>query len=86
MRMARIQVYVPDDLYRAVKDFDLPASELFQKAVADEVHRREVLRRAEEYYAELIAEVGEPTDEEIAAAHQRRVERREQAEAALKRP
>jgi len=31
-----MQVYLPDDLYRAVKDLGLPASELLQAAVRAE--------------------------------------------------
>jgi len=33
MRMPRMQLYLPDDLYELVKERGLPASELLQKAV-----------------------------------------------------
>jgi len=66
--MPRMQVYLPDDLYREVKDLGLPASELLQEAVRVEVRRRQILAATDEYLAELIAEVGEPTPEEAAAA------------------
>ena len=66
--MPRMQVYLPDALYRAVKDRGLPASELLQEAVAAEVRRQELEARADEYVEELIAEVGEPSEADIARA------------------
>ena len=63
-----MQVYLPEDLYREVKDLGLPASELLQEAVRVEVRRRRILKATDEYLAELTAEVGEPTPEEAAAA------------------
>lgn len=59
--MPRMQVYLPDDLYKLVKKSRLPASELLQDAVRAEVRRRELLREAERYVVELTAEVGEPS-------------------------
>ena len=61
-------MYLPDDLYRLVKELGLPASELLQDAVRIEARRRRLLEATDEYLAELIAEVGEPTPEEAAAA------------------
>lgn len=66
MRMPRMQVYLPDALYREVKERGLPASELLQEAVAAELRRQELEARAEEYLADLIAEVGEPSEADIA--------------------
>jgi len=63
-----MQVYLPEDLYRAVKELDLPASELLQEAVRVEVRRRQILAATDEYLAELIAEVGEPSAEDEAWA------------------
>lgn len=63
-----MQVYLPDALYQQVKERGLPASELLQAAVAAEVRRQELETRADEYLAELIAEVGEPSEAEIARA------------------
>ena len=60
--MPRMQVYLPEDLYAAVKSQGLPASEMLQKAVRDELHRQELLAETDKYIAELIAEVGEPTE------------------------
>lgn len=66
--MPRMQVYLPDDLYRAIKDRELPASELLQKAVRAELRRQELLGQTDRYLAELIAEVGEPTAAAVARA------------------
>ena len=59
--MPRLQVYLPDDLYDELKRRDLPASELLQVAVRAELERRNALDAADEYIAELSAEVGEPS-------------------------
>jgi hypothetical protein len=58
--MPRMQVYLPDDLYKMVKKGRLPASELLQNAVRAEVRRRELLAEGDKYVAELVTEVGEP--------------------------
>jgi post-segregation antitoxin (ccd killing protein) len=67
-RMPRMQVYLPDDLYTAVKERDLPASELLQAAVRAELRRLELLAEADRYLEELLEEVGEPTDAQLADA------------------
>ncbi|MDR0594675.1 MAG: hypothetical protein LBG60_15800 [Bifidobacteriaceae bacterium] len=66
--MPRMQVYLPHDLYREVKERGLAASELLQTAVAGEVRRLELEARADQYLAELIAEVGEPSEADLARA------------------
>jgi hypothetical protein len=82
MRMARIQVYLPDDLYALVKERGLPASQLLQEAVRAEARRLALLEEAERYLDTLVAEVGQPTPEETARANAivgclaRRAERR----------
>jgi hypothetical protein len=63
-----MQVYLPDELYRQVKERELPASELLQEAVRAELRRQELLERTDEYVAELVAEVGEPSPRELARA------------------
>lgn len=68
-RMARMQVYLPDDLHRQVKELGLPASELLQNAVRSEIRRRELEAETDRYLAELDAEVGEPSAEQIAEAN-----------------
>jgi post-segregation antitoxin (ccd killing protein) len=63
-----MQVYLPDELYRVVKERDLPASELLQSAVRDELRREELREEADRYVAELIDEVGAPSAKAIARA------------------
>ena len=60
-RMARVQVYLPDDLHEELKRRGLPASELFQIALRAELERQDALDETERYLEELIAEVGEPS-------------------------
>lgn len=67
-RMPRMQVYLPDDLYRELKKRKLPASELLQEAVRAELRRQGLLAETDRYLAELVAEVGEPTDDQVARA------------------
>ncbi len=66
--MPRMQVYLPDELYQAVKERNLPASELLQEAVAAELRRQKLHEQLDSYLAELIAEVGEPSPRERARA------------------
>lgn len=68
MRMARIQVYLPDELHRALKRSGLSPSELLQDAVRAEVRRREALAGIDEYLKELNEEIGEPPRAEKARA------------------
>jgi len=63
-----MQVYLPDDLYRALKDRALPASELLQDAVRAELRRQELLEETDRYVAELIGDVGEPSAKAVARA------------------
>jgi post-segregation antitoxin (ccd killing protein) len=66
--MPRMQVYLPDDLYRAVKDRGLPASDLLRRAVQAELRRQALLEETARYVDELVAEVGTPDDAAIAKA------------------
>jgi post-segregation antitoxin (ccd killing protein) len=66
--MPRMQVYLPDDLYRAVKERKLPASELLQAAVRNELERQRILDETDRYLAELKDEIGEPSDADRAWA------------------
>ena len=76
--MPRMQVYLPDSLYREVKERGLPASELLQAAVTAEVRRQELDSAVGQYIDELVAEVGEPSETEIARADEiaRRIQTR----------
>lgn len=66
--MPRLQVYLPDELYRAVKERHLPASELLQGAVRGELRRLKLLEETEVYLSELVDEVGEPSAQSVARA------------------
>lgn len=66
--MPRMQVYLPDELYRAIKERELPASELLQDAVRSELRRQELLEETHRYLAELIEDVGEPSAKALAHA------------------
>jgi len=66
--MPRMQVYLPDELYKAVKERELPASELLQEAVEAELRRQRLNDEAGSYVEELVAEVGEPSTRERARA------------------
>jgi len=75
--MPRIQVYLPDDLHRALKARGLPASELLQEAVRAELRRLDLLDRTADHRGALVAEVGEPgrADRERTALVARRLDR-----------
>jgi post-segregation antitoxin (ccd killing protein) len=66
--MPRMQVYLPADLYEAVKQRHLAASELLQQAVRNEVRRRELEAASKRYTAALAAEVGQPSPRQRARA------------------
>jgi hypothetical protein len=63
-----MQVYLPTDLYEIVKDRQLPASELLQQAVRNEVRRRKLESASRRYTAALAAQVGQPAPRERARA------------------
>jgi hypothetical protein len=60
MRMPRMQVYLPDDLYEKRKARGLPASELLQNAVRAELKRQDLLAETDKYLTSLVAQVGRP--------------------------
>lgn len=63
--MSRLQVYLPDELHSQLKEHGLSPSELLQRAVRDEVRRRELEAATDLYVAELIEEVGEPSAADV---------------------
>ncbi len=81
--MPRMQVYLPDELYRAVKERHLPASELLQRAVRAELRRQELLLEADRYIEALADEVGEPSAEESGRADRLAAEIRERSRKAV---
>lgn len=63
--MASVQVDLPDEMYRQLKQHDIYPSELLQKALLGELRRREVLQETERYPEQQFRELGQPTDDEI---------------------
>ena len=63
-----MQVYLPDELHKLVKDRRLRASELLQDAVRAEVRRRELVSASKKYTADLARQVGAPTARQSASA------------------
>ena len=68
MRMARVNITVPDDLYDQARKAGLNVSQLAQRALADELSRLAKLAELDAYLAELEAERGPTTDAERAEA------------------
>lgn len=66
--MPQIRVDLPDDLYGSVKEHDLSPADLLQTAIHDELRRRQLSAETEKYLAELIDEVGEPSEAAVAKA------------------
>lgn len=68
-RMPRLQVYLPDDLYKKLKARGLPASELLQNAVRAELKRQDLLAETDKYLTSLMERVGRPTAVERSRAN-----------------
>ncbi len=66
--MPRMQVYLPTELYDQVKTRKMPASELLQAAIRDELEHARLLAATDKYLAELSAEIGNPSCEEMVRA------------------
>jgi hypothetical protein len=59
--MPRMQVYLPEAMYKQVKARSLPVSELLQRGVEAEIRRQDLLAETDRYLKDLLAEVGPPT-------------------------
>jgi post-segregation antitoxin (ccd killing protein) len=70
MRMARVNITVPDELLGRVKAAGLNVSRVATAALAEELDRRAKLAELDAYLAELDAELGPVTAEEQAAARE----------------
>lgn len=73
--MPRIQIYLPDDLYEAVKSKGLPISEISQEAVRSELRRERLRAESQAYLDELAARLGGPPSEKELAAADRWIEK-----------
>ena len=78
--MPRMQVHLPDHLYRAVKEEGLQISKLLQEAIRVEMRQRRLAEESDRFLRELIEEVGEPGPEDMAEAEElaRRIARRQE--------
>lgn len=58
MRMARVNISMPDELYSHARAAGLNVSQLAQRAVAEELARQAKVAALDEYLADLAAELG----------------------------
>lgn len=70
MRMARVNISVPDDIAARARDAGLNVSRIASAALADELDRRDKIAALDAYLADLEAELGPPTATELAEASQ----------------
>jgi post-segregation antitoxin (ccd killing protein) len=68
MRMARVNITIPDELHAQAKQAGLNVSQLAQSAVAAELTRMAKLAELDAYLAELEAELGPTSDSDRAEA------------------
>ena len=65
MRMARVNITMPDDLIASAKAAGINVSRLASEAVAEELDRRAKVLAAEQHLADLEAELGPIAPEEL---------------------
>jgi post-segregation antitoxin (ccd killing protein) len=68
MRMARVSITVPDDLYDQAKRAGLNVSQLAQRAITSEIARLAKIAELDAYLGELDAELGPISEDERAKA------------------
>ena len=68
MRMARVNITVPDELLSQARAAGLNVSRLAASAVAEELDRLAKIAELDSYLAELEAELGPLREQEVAAA------------------
>ncbi len=68
MRMARVNITMPDDLYGQARRAGLNISRLAQAAAAAELGRRAKVEELDAYLADLDAELGPTSDADRAEA------------------
>lgn len=66
--MPQIRVHLTKELCDRVEQHGLSPSELLERAIQDELQRRELDAATDRYLAELIDEVGEPSAAALAKA------------------
>jgi post-segregation antitoxin (ccd killing protein) len=70
MRMARVNISIPDQMLVHAKGAGLNISQLAAKAISDELNRRSKMAALGAYLADLEAELGPISAEEAAEAEQ----------------
>ena len=70
MRMARVNITVPNELLAQARAAGLNVSRLAASAVAEELDRRAKIAELDAYLAELNADLGPLGNEELAAARE----------------
>lgn len=70
MRMARVNITLPDDLLRAARSAGLNISRLAAAALAEELDRRAKIAELDAYLAGLDTELGPVPQHELAAARE----------------
>jgi post-segregation antitoxin (ccd killing protein) len=70
MRMARVNITVPDELIEQARSAGLNVSRLASSAIETELLRRIKIAELDAYLAELDEELGPPTGEQTAAAEE----------------
>jgi hypothetical protein len=68
MRMARVNITMPDDLYARARSAGLNISQLAQRAVGAELERLARIAELDAYLSELDADLGPTSEEERAEA------------------
>lgn len=68
VRMARVNITMPDDLYGEARQAGLNVSQLAQRAVAEELRRLARIAELDAYLAELEEHLGPTSDRERAEA------------------
>jgi len=70
MRMARVNITVPDELLSRARSAGLNVSRLASSAVAEELDRLAKIAELDAYLTELDAELGPLGDQELTAARE----------------
>lgn len=69
MRMARVNISIPDEILRWAKDAELNISKLARDAILEELDRRAKIAALDSYLEELEAEQGPISDDDQARAN-----------------
>jgi post-segregation antitoxin (ccd killing protein) len=68
MRMARVNITMPDELYAQARRAGLNVSQVAQRAVSEQLSRLAQIAELDAYLAELEAQLGPTSDSERAEA------------------